>query len=925
MQISDELFDQYKFALLCNLDSWQQLENELKQQSLFHIEKVLNDIKENAAANKTLLQKVYNLGTQGFSKECLDFQSLISEIKQHNDPVLVEAAYSTYDKGLSEYIPVVENPVAITPSEKEVSSPKNIPESNDAIESMIAEIYKFRTWTNNFDKARILKENVAAISAIDPNEGRKAQQILDAGKKLSEIFQQAYQLGLKRNKNKQELADLKKEAWKSGAVEQDIAKLCMQFAHGKKKAKIFSTKASNKQIIKEKTEANVPSYDLNTPHPLYIGNLTPGKHWKIFIDETGEIFTRNALDQNISDRRRGKIVALFVPENSPLPPLKFHHANAESSERNQDILLNIFSHGLGECAVLGVTLDGMASAELDYYYTGLERLMDISLRLLTPHEDGSLLEFFVENRGDIEKVNETQAMLQRTADACLYRFAKSCPATVDKFTLKMHCIAKTVTNDATFIAHNGYVDTIACAWNGGRKELRQVLSKGGLINRCLLEGDIQEMPVIMDQITRGEFISVQQWNSLLNSPDTAVVDSPVNVLLNRLGTMIRCNLENWQLFVNEVLSHLDSKAIDMRILSRQIKFLAANQPATQELPIRLKTIWLTAMLAEKNHRGIVSAKDLNELANIIDTMYLEDAPLCCWSTLHMAVEETNAFRFANAKQIILDFAARFGLFDENTTFEKIFPDGTNIAPEWISKAAVPGIRYYGQLFSSLGQHESFMGNFSKADDHFRKAISCYKLLNDGGLNDIDQTMSYFVINRMDYEKSPEKMLPLMEEYLRGDLSAVAKKFASSTEAADKYRHAIMLRYFMELGKEHPAIKVYLERENKWNTQEGHPWEIIEFYRALLLEDNAAKVARLKTAFNMAIEGGATLHIIACVILGSIYYYDKNVRDKLEHLTSITLREIPNINDKQIAALKNQLVEPCSPMELAKIVLPFNFR
>ena len=926
MELLQKLFDDYKLAFLCELDCCSQLEDEIRQQAAAQTETMLNAIRESAAAYKGLLQKAFEMGINGVTKESLDFQTLLSECRKYSDSILVEALYTLHNKGLSEYTPpaVIDGDALADALLGNAFEKKNDFSQNKAkIASLLAEIRQFRTWTTNFEKMRELKEHVAAIRAIDPAEGDKAQKLLDAGAKLADLGKEASKAGMKQDEN--ELARIKKEARSCGASGQEIGKLYMNFNWGKKKAELFAQERKKGKALQEKTASLVPSYELNTPHPFFIGNLAPEKHWRIFIDETGEIFDKNALGTTHPKKMRGKLAALFVPENSPLPPLEFYHAKDKYSTDNQQRLIDLFTKGKGECGLLGVTLDGMAAVDLDYYYTGLERLIDITLRFLTPHEEGSALEFYVENRGDIDKVEKTQAMLQRTADACLYRFAKSFPEAADKFTLKMRCIAKTKTKDKIFLAHNGYVDTVACSWNGGRKELLDILKQNSLLNRCLLEGDVQELPLAMDKVARGEIISVQLWNMLIASPDRAAVDSPVNALLNSLGTMLRRDSASWQIFVNELLTHLDSKAINMRLLSKQVNYLAANMPEQTDLPLRLKAVWMTAQLAEKNHRGIISQSDIAALNSLIDKLYLEDAPLCCWSTLHMAVEETNAFRFEKAKQIILDFANRFGLFDETLTFEKLFPDGVHMASEWIPKAALTGVRYYGQLFSSLGQHEAFMGNFEKADDHFKKAVACYKLLSDGGSGDIGQTMSYLVINRMDYEKDTGKMLSLIEEYLGAKLEEKARDFAVTSKDEDKYYHAIMLRYFMELGSTHPAVKAYLELREKWKFEEGHPWEMIGFYRALLTNDPPERDELLKKAYNMALEGGAALHIIASVILGGIYYFLPAVKERLEKLIDRTLKEIPDMGAARCNALQEQLFRPVTPLELAKKVLPFNFR
>ena len=101
--------------------------------------------------------------------------------------------------------------------------------------------------------------------------------------------------------------------------------------------------------------------------------------------------------------------------------------------------------------------------------------------------------------------------------------------------------------------------------------------------------------------------------------------------------------------------------------------------------------------------------------------------------------------------------------------------------------------------------------------------------------------------------------------------------------------------------------------------------MIGFYRALLTNDPPERDELLKKAYNMALEGGAALHIIASVILGGIYYFLPAVKERLEKLIDRTLKEIPDMGAARCNALQEQLFRPVTPLELAKKVLPFNFR
>jgi hypothetical protein len=235
-----------------------------------------------------------------------------------------------------------------------------------------------------------------------------------------------------------------------------------------------------------------------------------------------------------------------------------------------------------------------------------------------------------------------------------------------------------------------------------------------------------------------------------------------------------------------------------------------------------------------------------------------------------------------------------------------------------------GIRYYGRMFSSLGQHESFMGNFERADEYFRIAMKCYEKLAEGREGEISQTMSYYVINKLDYEKDYKTLLPLMEEYLGGEIEAVMGGFATSSEPKDKYKHAIALRFLIEIDSEFPALKSYMQMKKEWKTAVGHPWEMIEFYRALLVTNPEQTLAHLHNAYKIALEGGSTLMLIASVILGGIYFYDSSVKEEYIGLVNCVKESLPALGNR-IDVLEKHAVEKMKPLDLAKAVLPFNFR
>ena len=909
---SQALLDQYKFSLLCELDNSQQIEEQIRQAFTAFADTSILEVQKFADSQKHILHQAFEYGKQGTDKESGEFQDFISTVKKLNDVTFTKAVLSCYDKGFSQCEQGF-SPDAIAEAIRGNSFAQS--QSSDEIARLMDEIRQKRSWQTDANTQRKLKENVERIKELDPEKGDEAQQVLARGPKIADLQNRAYHAGYQNNTDTR--ASLLEEAKGYGYFTNDeIKSLAIQFTKGKRRKKNHDADSPIAKI-------DVPQYDLSTKHPFFIGNLQAENCWRIFVDETGCIFDERAFSEETCEKERGKMVALFIPPHTDLPQLGKHHATNAGTAKNQEVLTDLFTKGKN-CGILGVTLDAMAQVKnQDYWRAAFERLFDITLRLLPVSDKSVKLEFFIENRGDANEVEKTAAELRQISDIALLHLAKSFPEKANQFSFKINCIAKNQTADPIFMAFNGYVDTVACAWSRGREELYSMLKKGGFLHRCLLDGSIQEFPAIMDKLEKNELPSVEQWNRLISSKDRNTVDSLVNMLLFRLGYILQQNTPAWKSYVEAVLSHLDSKAIRLSLLSKQINWLNANMPAEEKLPPRLRIIWLTAKLAEENHKGIIAEHLADELEKMLPSMFLEDAPLCCWSVLHQAVTQTNAFRFETAREIIYKFCDAFGLIDRDLTYQKLFPDD-KIAPEMQAKVAVPGLRYYGQLLSSLGQHEAFLGNPRQAHEYFRCAIKCFSLLSDNKMQDISQTESYWIINLMDHSK-PLDMLSQMEKYLQDTLDEAVERMAGSSDPADKYRHHIMLRYFQLLPAGHPAIRKYLELSSSWKTAEGHPWEMIEFYRALMVEDENKRLKHLESALKTAEKGGPTLLLIASMICGSIYYYDRSQKERFENLTEQTIAELPDLGEKRIAVLRNQLTSPLPPLEFAKQVLPFNFR
>ena len=296
-----------------------------------------------------------------------------------------------------------------------------------------------------------------------------------------------------------------------------------------------------------------------------------------------------------------------------------------------------------------------------------------------------------------------------------------------------------------------------------------------------------------------------------------------------------------------------------------------------------------------------------EFVELCERLKDEDAPLTCFAALHLAVEKTDSYEFDVARSIL--------------------------KPWERERIAVPGLRYHAQVLSSLGQHAAFLGDNIKALEYFRKAMDEFKLLSADWQHDFDQTCAYAVIAAMDVGAS--ELNDLMATYLYGGewsedtMVDIAQRLSSvgEDEPGSKYVHAILLRYIVTLSPDNPVRSAYVANSSKWNwSEDGHPWELIAFYRALLLpKGDPARVDWLRKGYNLCANCGPTLRAIAAVILGALLYDGDAKRDEYMAKVEEVLSLLPNLGAARASALLAHANKPIPPLDLAKVVLPFNFR
>ena len=685
-----------------------------------------------------------------------------------------------------------------------------------------------------------------------------------------------------------------------------------------------------------------PGYDRKGQIPFNIRNLAASSEWTIMVDETGDLFDKEGVIHAGHSQRSGKVVSLLIPEGCDLLPLcGSEHAVEEPGFRNSEKRLGAVFSASPRCGILGVTLEEMPfiqASEVDYWYTALERSFDLVLRLLPLPDQGIVtLRFFVEAHCvDKRGLDGQHRMVKRALDASLYRLAKFNSTREGRIKARVAVELKKQTRDMTFRAYNGYVDTIANAWNGQSQYLKADLELYGLPGSCLLAGKTQDLSGMMDSVDAGAPVDPARWVELVGLAAQNGPDSIPAAVLDRIARQIRedQNLRWFSALVAEVQSRLDSRDVRLKSISAQVEWLRRNAPKHAELPKRLRLLWQTIRLSEANHRGVTESQlqrdgvSMEEFRRLARELYLEDAPLSTWAVLHLAVQKTDGFRFCEARDMLLGFV-RNNLFGSVPGFGS-FPDQKNE-----TVCAGPGLRNYGKILSSLGQHEAFLGNAAKAASLFEKALDCFARLSENSERDIGKTRAYLCTTLMDdQETGAEELRKAMEAYLGGPVREKGMVLAVSDNANSAYPHHILLRYLVS-GRASDAEKGgYLSKKQNWFfVEDGHPWEMIAFYRALLVSDYAERKNWLTRAANIAVcEKGGTLQAISAVIHGALLQSgidtDGSIRRGLENAVEIVRQEIGDAFGKDRYDALSRQFDPATrlaPLDLAKAVLPFNFR
>ena len=752
--------------------------------------------------------------------------------------------------------------------------------------------------------------NVCAEFMRNYNDVQICESAQANGKLFSKLKDEAYTFGFKSNGEKLLKARLSEvglpesgtfkflrkkiyESYQSGLNSSKRHKEIKMLKKREKRATVSCADGCGKTVENEFVQDSKDAVKMEIKggrNPNSILNLKPCKKWTIVSDETGSRFGNNAFEGR---KGSGKYVFVLIPEEARLPELKSGwHAVDETLESIISVTDALYQSGAG---IIGIPIAALYPTNCNLWLASAETLLDITLRLLPVDGDTEVV-LNLEKRGDVFDSN--------IADRVMHRLSLVNPDKAKLIHLKVNFVSKC---DCPL---NGYADAVAYSWGCG-KSVKSVFDKYGWIGPCLIEGSAKAVDVFhrcLELVNFHKTLSQNDWNVLVSSAKAS--DSLIGALSRAYGDEARRDVKRWRTYLDYVLSHLDSKAIRLSSLMPQIAWLKDYEPVDAEIPPRLRLLWLTARLAASNHTGGIafgSEQYVNEFKELSNRLRDEDAPLVCFAALHLAVELTDAYRFEDARSLL---------------------------QEWEKEpVSVPGLRYHAQVLSSLGQHAAFLDENEKALEYFDRAMGEFSRLSSDWQRDFDHTCAYAVIAAMDCA-SPH-FERLTAKYLYGGEWSVetmidmARQFASvgEDEPDSKYAHAILLRYLVTLPDDDPIRAAYVAKAGEWKwSTDGHPWELIAFYRTMLLPVNAPeRVEWLKKGYGLSLQGGPTLQVIASVIgaalLSSGGISADEYLDKVEEVAAL----LPGIGERRLAALRRQAEAPVPELELAKTVLPFNFR
>ena len=756
-------------------------------------------------------------------------------------------------------------------STEPVSAPN---EADRPPEDLVEELLKISSW----DESALLRSQIEALQ----------QTLALHGEEWAEKGRQACASGKTVAKAIREIEKFFREnllrSFSSEGIQKGLKDINQRYQDNPQVARFLNfylKKKAEKELVRLQSSAvrEKSSYvERQVEHRIF--KLAPAGHWVVYVDETGDDYD----EQKSGKKLTGRVVAVLVPqsirERLPALPKKWHSSKQTTAEVDEAMqqLLDL------PVGILGLSKNALKELRGDRYTAMVNELMATVLRFL-PLDGPTVVEVLMENRGlAIEPVHWEPVRAE-----LLRQLKDQDPNRASQIDLKMNVLKK----DAD--PRLGYADVVAFTWGSSRAVSQERLKISGLKKFCLSDATISLLRTIWDRLGEGRQVEPEYWRKLVAIPDATQPNSLAGYLFLRLQGACRENPEAWARYAEETTRHLESKAVNLSALYRELAWLRACVP---RLPLKLELAFLVSELALSNHTGHVFSEAHERIRELAEQLFEEDARLCCYADLHLAVSCTNRLAFQEARWVMAPWAK--------------------------ASPAVPGLQMWGRVLSTLGQIEAFEGRPHTALAHFDKAIEAFSRLSDEAIaqGEIRHTGTYRALALMDDPLAqPEELLSAVTS-ITGALPESIVPLATSGVDADKYAHHLLLR-FLAL---HPAgatwREAYLQVKDHWATGEGHPWELIEYYRGRLLFNNPESAKpHLERCLEIASEGnaGPILNWIGLVLSETTVFAPYDFERTLE------LRE--RLAQNPLFGERMMQLDLCEKWEDAKLFqrhLPFNF-
>ena len=598
--------------------------------------------------------------------------------------------------------------------------------------------------------------------------------------------------------------------------------------------------------------------------PRPISTMAPRAHYTLAVDESGSHFTPGG---------DGRLVGV-LGQGGGLAGFHAVDANQATRQRALDELLR--NKKLG---VLGLDASQLPALPGDQWLGGVLHLVTWALLMLP--EPTATLEVVVEERGGVKPGDRWNGAVQIIRE----RLTRVAPERAGS-PLTLQAVDKT--------GHSllGAADLLSHTWNDGAGAARG-LPESGLLGTCLFGGPEHDLSRCLELALRPR-VSGADWRWLVAQPGSDVPGTPAQVALAALGD--RADRAQWTACVRAAADHLDSGQVDLHRARLEADWLDRHRPDDGVLPRPVELALAIHHLATENHRGEILATD--RVAALAADHRDEGPALACLADLHLAVQHTNRFEFAAAREQLAWWAGQ--------------PVG------------VAGLRMHARVESSLGQHAAFLGQLPEAMDHLEQALALQERLSDPDVRarEQDQTRAYLAIVSTDHAEISDKLALERVVAVTGRL-----RQALLDPNTSPYHHHLILRWMAHRGGGWGVWQAYRKTRDRWPRGEHHPWPMIEAYRALLLRPThrEAALVHLQRGWDAALHEamGPVLWLQGAAMLAIASHWGVTWDNLDEQLESIE-EELPAAADR-VAHLRRALAEPMEPREILRGALPFNFR